>query len=307
MSGSALASSKPSAPHVGALGLKGRSIQSGEDDGDNQEGDGEQGVDHYSSNIHDFQFDEDKLEVLKAFFPASLALAPLMKSWERTRMLKKVPFFPDGVIPPALKDDISGLSASLSQAEKKTIKVLSECQERARTKIKLLLYNMYKHMDPEVDLTEQNVLFAENHKIFLMELDDFIFYIKEQQKIILAKHGLESAIGLKDRSIIPPEMKDELKKVVDWKDAVPMPKSRFSGRGGWRGGFRPPRGRRGAHRGRGGFGRGQNTRRDFSRGPSGYGGGYGDGYRSGDSDGARQNSFKSSGRGRGRGSRGAQS
>ena len=86
---------------MGALGLKGRSIQSGEDDGDNQEGDGEQGVDHYSSNIHDFQFDEDKLEVLKAFFPASLALAPLMKSWERTRMFKKGSFFPRWCHPPS--------------------------------------------------------------------------------------------------------------------------------------------------------------------------------------------------------------
>ena len=224
-------------------------------------------------NWSEFYFDEEKLAVLKEFFPPSLALASLLKSWERNKLLKKVPFFPDGVIPPALRDDISGLSASLSPAEKKTIQILAQCQERGRAKIRILLYNMYKHMDPEVDLGRQNSVFKENHNVFLLELDDFVFYIKEQQRIILARHGLESALGLKDRSIIPPEMKDELKNTVDWKETVPV---RI---------FHPPRGR-GSHRGRGGRG----SRKGFSR-RSSFGGGQGGGYRSGGSDGGSGSNF----------------
>ena len=270
-------------------------------------GDEGYGTSEESRSRHvEFSFDEDKLQNLKELFPPNLALAPLLKRWERASIMKRIPFFPDGFLPQALKDDISGLSGALSPTEKKMINILCQCQEKARWKLRVILYNMYKYMDPEQDLSEQSSLFKEHHKLFMLELDDFIFYIKEQQKIILSKHGLEAAIGLKDRSIIPPEMKDELQKVVDWREAVPV--RRFSGRGGWRGGSRSPRGR-GSHRGGRRGGRGWRGGKGSSR-RSSYGGGHGDGYRSGGSEGAsRKNSFASFGKGRGRGgsSRGGQS
>src|SRR5438067_2339531 len=101
-----------------------------------------------------------------------------MKGRERKDLLKPLPFF-DEILPPHLRTTFQGFP--LHKAEKHTISVLFPCPP-----------------------------------CFLLELDDFVFYIKEQQRVILAPNGLTGALGAKDRSSIPPEMRDELKKIADF-------------------------------------------------------------------------------------------
>jgi len=219
-----------------------------------------------------------------------------MKGRERKDILKTIPFF-DEVLPPALKDDISGLSGRLHRAEKHTISVLFHCQERSREKLRVILYNLYSHLDLNGDFRDQGPLWLEWHRAFLLELDDFIFYVKEQQRVILEPNGLKNALGAGERSIIPPEMKDDLKKIADFQSVfVPTARGRFSGRGARGGGYRSPGGRAHRFRGRGRGFRGRGSQRSFPRPSSSFGGG--DGYLSGGSDGARSSSR---GKGRGRG------
>ena len=251
------------------------------------------------------ELDKEKLEKLEELFPdGTFSVSPLLQPWEKKRIMKKFPYFPEGFIPPALKDDLSGLSASLSPAEKETVRILFHCQERERDLLRMQLFYMYEQLDPKLPLSQQNAVFRKFHHIFVLTRDNFLFFIKKQQEVILNKRGLASVLKAKNRSIIPPEMETELKKTADFQDVFQKNQNRFSGRGGRRGGSRSPG--RWSHRGRGrGFGRGRGQNSGF------YGShrrwdDQNDGYRSGGDRGPRNfprsNSF--SGRGRGGSGRG---
>lgn len=254
------------------------------------------------------ELDKEKLDRLEELFPdGTFSVSPLLQPWEKKKIMRKIPYFPEGFIPPALKDDLSGLSASLSPAEKETVRILFHCQERERDLLRMQLFYMYEQLDPKLPLSEQNAAFRKYHHIFVLTRDNFLFFIKKQQEVILNKRGLASVLKAKNRSIIPPEMETELKKTADFQDVFHKNQHRFSGRGGRRGGSRSPG--RWSHRGRGrGFGRGRGQNSGF------YGShrrwdDQNDGYRSGGDRGPKNfpksNGF--SGRGRGGSGRGERS
>ena len=254
-----------------------------------------------SSSFSERELDSKKLGILRSLFPEVIALEVVMPKSERQVLLKNISSF-DSIIPAALKKDLSNLSSKLSRVEKRQIETLFLAQVRTREKLRVVLARLYESLVTSVSLDKQSEVFKSWHMMLILLVDDFVWLVKEQQLIILEKHGLKDVVSHDARSIIPTELKDRVKEIKDFRHSLDL--DHFSRGGGYRGRRYPSRGYN-SYRSSGGF-RGRNggpsnfsRRGGFNRPNGGFNRSSSpfrverDGYRSGGS--------SSSGRGRARG------
>jgi len=160
-----------------------------------------------------------KLAQLGELVPASLVSTPPLKKAERLHMLKEYPLF-NNILPKALDKDLTNLSSSLSRMEKNHIKFLYRCQLRLREKMRVVLANMYDLLEDQKPINRQSPMFDSWSELLALLNDDYSWLVREQQVIILAKHGVPAEALATDSSIIPLEIKGQLKDYMDFQRSV---------------------------------------------------------------------------------------
>ena len=203
--------------------------------------------------------DEAKLSLLESLFPSEgLASHSIMGKSERQQLLKSCPSF-ENLIPHALSKDLSQLSNRLNRFEKAQIQVFYQAQQRVREKLRLILSHLYDEVDTNQPLSRQAAGFRSWLDMFYLCLDDFVWCIKQQQKIIFGKVGLSDVIDSSEASIIPTELKARIEEVSKFREHFNVGRFSFNRDGTRRGSFRS-RGSRGLPRfysSNRGFGRGR--------------------------------------------------
>ena len=195
----------------------------------------------------DDSLDTKKVEFLKQLLPVDLADHPSMTKEDRTDALKQFPKF-NKLLPHALKKDLTHLSSRLSRLQKEQIEMLYKSQLRSRDLLRVCVGNLYTLLDPEVPVNRQSRHFNSWAEITALIIDDFVWAIKQQQKLILARHGFSDDSLAAGTSIIPLSMKTKLKEVADFRRSLGLPTQitgtmasrffSFRGNSNRRGGFR---------------------------------------------------------------------
>lgn len=170
----------------------------------------------------DDSLDTKKVEFLKQLLPVDLADHPSMTKEDRADALKQFPKF-NKLLPHALKKDLTHLSSRLSRLQKEQIEMLYKSQLRSRDLLRVCVGNLYTLLDPEVPVNRQSRHFNSWAEITALIIDDFVWAIKQQQKLILARHGFSDDSLAAGTSIIPLSMKTKLKEVADFRRSLGLP------------------------------------------------------------------------------------
>lgn len=177
--------------------------------------------------------DDAKVVKLKALIPENIALMDPLEKKEKNKLFQDISFF-DDILPPALDKDWTSLSRGLSFGKRKKIEWLFQTQVKAREKIRFTLQQLHNHLDLEYGMEEQSADFRAWQAMLYLLIDDMAVAVKLQQKIILENHGYGALLQRQGNSIIPLEIKEQLKQIKDF-DLAFQRKKYFSGFGNSKG------------------------------------------------------------------------
>ena len=158
--------------------------------------------------------DSRKVDFLAELFPADVALNRPLKTSERQKYLAASPMF--DFLPQARKHDFSDLSSKLNRSEKEHIKCLYQAQLRVRQLLRITTGHMYVCVDVSKSFKDQSALFHQWNSMLELQLDEFVWLIKQQQQVIVKKAGMSDVLDMDNGSIIPLELKQKLKEVSDF-------------------------------------------------------------------------------------------